>query len=216
MRTRTIILGSAGAIGLTILSVVLFPDDVMPLVENISRGQPSEAEAQVLVDEAMERATQGPTGNTPTPGRIDPLIGEGGSSSGTDEPYQAPPPLRVEPLSAHARPFIGTWRQTSTSGELRLVVTVTLHDDARYDAIAAIYPPGGEQPSRTIRSGGVWSHTGSGVVLSRVESDDPAYFPTGWREVYWDSVIQDGVWVYHDADDLERRLERHTSTVKRP
>lgn len=196
MRQRTVIIGSSVGVLSVVLGVVIAPiGDVAPLVQHISKGAPPKPD---LSDKA------GATARAQD------------SSDGVARPLPSldtstPPSLDVEAPIPEAMPFAGTWAQQSKAGQKVIRIEFTLSPEGRYEAIASLYPEEAATdavPLRTIATAGVWELRGTNIVLSRMESEDASLLPMGWREVYWNSALKNGDWVYTDADGLARTLIR--------
>lgn len=211
VRTRTVVIGSSAALGLVGLTAVIAPvGDVARLVDHVAKGAPPDTKELAKVEpRSTERA------NSEGAPNIAPL--STGSETGTtsDVGSESAPPsaedlLRVEAAEGAAVSFVGTWEQRSASTNGRVRVVLTLHNDGRYSGQAMMFAPGvpaDAPPSRRVRSEGAWVERAGNIVLTRSASDDPTLLPVGWREVYWESSVRDGVWTYTDANGLERLLQ---------
>ncbi|MEM1423850.1 MAG: hypothetical protein AAGH64_07585 [Planctomycetota bacterium] len=212
MRTRTVVIGSALAFAGVGVSAVFVPvDDVNTLVREITKGTPA------LPDDPVEVVLA----DIPLPAdaevlELDALTLAQLDAVGVDDREDAPDRMDLLPTPDPGSPFVGAWAQESRVGGRVIRIRLSLADDGRYAGVAEVFPvgaPADAAPDRTIRTGGVWEERAGGVVLSRMESDAPEVLPMGWREVYWDSVVEAGEWVYTDADGMERALIRSRSAL---
>ncbi|GAB4547250.1 MAG: hypothetical protein Tsb0013_06840 [Phycisphaerales bacterium] len=207
MRTQTVVIGcSVALLGVALTAVFAPLGDVAPLVYTISKGAPPDPSDMVKIEDIpIPKATPVTDGSLRTSG-----------STASQDSSRATEVVSALPEVDGASPYIGTWMQESRVGDRVIRVRFVLDAQGRYEGHASLFPVGAPPhalASRTIETAGVWEQRGTNVVLSRMSTDAPDVLPMGWREVYWDSRIERGDWLYTDADGLERRLirvgERH-------
>jgi len=208
-----VVIVSTTALATAVAGAMLAPmNRVKPLVETIAGGALDGPDPEVLLRDAKRRAAGERARQGEAIAPIATLAPDGDGSTGAQACAHAESAtLELAPPPPGASVYVGTWAQESVRAEVRVRVLLTLEGDGAYTGIATILAldaPADAPPLPAIRTAGRWTVRAGSVVLARLESEDHALLPMGWREVYWDSAIDRGDWVYTDAEGLDRRLVR--------